>query len=134
DRPADAAAVALVRHLSTADGDLGTVARLAAIDLGIDVVERDRTPSALTVAQLFLHADIDRDLSRAGAGDNGGVATLLVRVGDALATGPGVGGGLTLSRGTPGAALDALAPGEGHLLTPVPLLTQAASAAQAWPS
>ena len=39
DRPADAAAVALVRHLSTADGDLGTVARLAAIDLGIDAAE-----------------------------------------------------------------------------------------------
>ncbi len=134
DRPADAAAVAAVRHLSTADGDLGTVARLAATDLGIDAVERDGSESGLTVAQLFLHADIDRDLSRAGAGDNGGVATLLVRLGDALATGPGVGRVLTLSRGTAGAALDALTPAEGHLLTPVPLLTEAASAAQAWPS
>ena len=134
DRPADAAAVALVRHLSTADGDLGTVARLAAIDLGIDAVERDRTPSGLTVAQLFLHADIDRDLSRAGAGDNGGVATLLVRLGDALAAEPGVGQVLTISRGTARAALDALTPAEGHLLTPVPLLTEAVSAAQAWPS
>jgi glycosyltransferase involved in cell wall biosynthesis len=134
DRPADAAAVALVRHLSTADGDLGTVARLAAIDLGIDVVERDRTPSGLTVAQLFLHADIDRDLSRAGAGDNGGVATLLVRLGDALAAEPGVGQVLTISRGTARAALHGLTPAEGHLLTPVPLLTEAVSAAQAWPS
>ena len=134
DRPADAAAVALVRHLSTADGDLGTVARLAAIDLGIDAVERDAAASGLTVAQLFLHADIDRDLSRAGAGDNGGVATLLVRLGDALAAEPGVGRVLTISRGTARAALDALTPAEGHLLTPVPLLTEAASAAQAWPS
>ena len=134
DRPADAAAVAVVRHLSVADGDLGTVARLAAIDLGIDAAERGEAGPGLTVAQLFLHADIDRDLSRAGAGDNGGVATLLVRLGDALATGPGVGRVLTLSRGTARAALDALTPAEGHLLTPVPLLTEAASAAQAWPS
>jgi glycosyltransferase involved in cell wall biosynthesis len=134
DRPADTAAVAVVRDLGTAEGDLGTVARLAAIDLGIDDAGRGEVGPGLTVAQLFLHADIDRDLSRAGAGDNGGVATLLVRLGDALATGPDVGRVLTLSRGTAGAALDALTPAEGHLLTPVPLLTEAASAAQAWPS
>jgi glycosyltransferase involved in cell wall biosynthesis len=134
DRPADDAAVAVVRHLGTADGDLGSVARLAAIDLGIDAVERGDAGPGLTVAQLFLHADIDRDLSRAGAGDNGGVATLLVRLGDALAAGPRVDRVLTLSRGTPGAALDALAPADGHLLTPVPLLPEATSAAQAWPS
>ncbi|WP_107774673.1 glycosyltransferase [Nocardioides sediminis] len=134
DRPADAAAVAVVRDLSRADDDLGTVARLAAIDLGIDAAERGEAGSGLAVAQLFLHADIDRDLSRAGAGDNGGIATLLVRLGDALATGPGVDRVLTLSRGTARAALDALTPADGHLLTPVPLLTEAASAAQAWPS
>lgn len=134
DRPADAAARAVVRHLATAEGDVGTVARLAAVDLGIDAAERGGAAPGLTVAQLFLHADIDRDLSRAGAGDNGGVATLLVRLGDALATGPEVGRVLTMSRGTPRAALDALAPVDGHLLTPVPLLTEATSAAQAWPS
>lgn len=134
DRPADPAAVAVVRHLRAAAGDLGTVARLAAIDLGIDAVERGSAGPGLTVAQLFLHADIDHDLSRAGAGDNGGVATLLVRLGAALATEPGVGRVLTLSRGTAHAALDGLTAGDGHLLTPVPLLTEAASAAQAWPS
>lgn len=134
DRPTDPAAVAAVRHLSTASGDLGTVARLAAIDLGIDAVARGGAGLGLTVAQLFLHADIDRDLSRAGAGDNGGVATLLARLGDALATEPGVGRVLTLSRGTALDALEALTPAEGHLLTPVPLLTEAASAARAWPS
>ena len=150
DRPSDAAARAVVRELSRPDDDLGTVARLAAIDLGIDLrtdlgtdprtglgidaVEPASARPGLTVAQLFLHADIDRDLSRAGAGDNGGVATLLVRLGDALATEPGVGRVLTLSRGTARAALEALSPAEGHLLTPVPLLTRAVSAAQAWPS
>lgn len=134
DRPADDAAAAAVRHLSTADGDLGNVARLAALDLGIDTVEVGGAGPGLTVAQLFLHADIDRDLSRAGAGDNGGVATLLVRLGDALAAEPGVGRVLTLSRGTARDSLDALAPADGHLLTPVPLLREASSAAQAWPS
>ena len=134
DRPADRAAVALVRDLRTTDDDLGAVARLAAVDLGIDALEPAGAAPGLTVAQLFLHADIDRDLSRAGAGDNGGVATLLVRLGDALATEPDVGRVLTLSRGTARAALASLAPGEGHLLTPVPLLTEAVSAPQAWPS
>jgi len=134
DRTADAAALAVVRDLSAADGDLGTVARLAAIDLGVDAAERGAAGPGLTVAQLFLHADIDRDLSRAGAGDNGGIATLLVRLGDALATEPGIDRVLTISRGTARAAVDALAPAEGHLLTPVPLLTEAPSAAQAWPS
>ena len=133
DRPTDAAAVALVGDLTTADGDLGTVARLAAIDLGIDAADRGVAGPGLTVAQLFLHADIDRDLSRAGAGDNGGVATLLVRLGDALATSPAVGRVLTLSRGSARAALEALAPAEGHQLTPVTLVTEAASAAQARP-
>ena len=134
DRPADPAAVALVRDLGRTDDDLGIVARLAAVDLGIGAVEAAGAAPGLTVAQLFLHADIDRDLSRAGAGDNGGVATLLVRLGDALATEPAVGRVLTLSRGTARAALAALSPAEGHLLTPVPLLTEAASAAEAWPS
>lgn len=142
ERPGDAAAEAVVRDLVSAEGELGTVARLAAIDLGIDLdidrgidaAERGDDGSGLTIAQLFLHADIDRDLTRAGAGDNGGVATLLVRLGDALATGSDVDRVLTLSRGTARAALDGLSPAHGHLLTPVPLLTRAASAAQAWPS
>ena len=38
----------------------------------------------LTVAQLFLHADIDGGLTSAGKGDTGGIATLLVHLGDAL--------------------------------------------------
>jgi glycosyltransferase involved in cell wall biosynthesis len=134
DRPIDPAAVAVVRGLGSADGDLGAVARLAAVDLGIEAPEHGGAGPGLTVAQLFLHADIDRVLSRAGAGDNGGIATLLLQLGDALAASPGVSRVLTLSRGTPRAALDALSPDEGHLLTPVPLLAEAASAAQAWPS
>ena len=43
----------------------------------------------LAVVQLFLHADIDGELSHAGRGDTGGIATLLVHLGDALVTGDG---------------------------------------------
>ncbi len=134
DRPADAAAVAVVRRPQHGRRRPRNRRPARRDRPGHRRRRARRGRPGLTVAQLFLHADIDRDLSRAGAGDNGGVATLLVRLGDALATEPGVGRVLTLSRGTARAALDALTPGEGHLLTPVPLLTEAASAAQAWPS
>ena len=100
DRAPQAATVAVVRDLATADGELGAVARLAAVDLGIDPVERGGAGTGLTVAQLFLHADLDRELSRAGAGDNGGIATMLVRLGDALAAEPGIARVLTMSRGS----------------------------------
>ena len=62
---------------------LSDVARLALFDLR----PASRPASgrqAPAIAQLFLHADIDRHLSQVGAGDNGGIATLLVRLGDAL--------------------------------------------------
>lgn len=120
------------------DPELSAVARLALADLmGAPEAVAPAT-SGLTIAQLFLHADIDRSLSRAGAGDNGGVATLLVRLGDALADLPDVARVLTVSRGTPEAALAAVgevaARPEGHLLTPVPLLQPPLPAAQAWPA
>ena len=38
----------------------------------------------LTVAQLFLHGDVDGTLRHSGQGDTGGIATLLVHLGDAL--------------------------------------------------
>ncbi len=63
-----------------------------------------RAGSGLTVAQLFLHADIDGELSSAGKGDTGGIATLLVHLGNALLeSGAGVERVVTISRGRPGA-------------------------------
>lgn len=56
----------------------------------------------LTVAQLYLHADIDGTLLHAGQGDTGGIATLLVHLGDALLTEGAVDRVLTLSRGNSG--------------------------------
>ncbi|MET0491540.1 MAG: glycosyltransferase [Actinoplanes sp.] len=131
DQAGSPAAAAVVAALTDAEGDLGAVARLAAFDLAPAPPAR---ADGLTVAQLFLHADLDRGLARAGAGDNGGIATLLVRLGDALAAERGIGTVLTLSRGTPRAALEALRPATGHRLAAVPLLMPALSSAEAWPA
>ena len=146
DRSPQPTAVDLIRRLSGAGGrgpeldpELQAVAWLAAVDLGI--VRTATVPSStggLSVAQLFLHADIDRELTRSGIGDNGGVATLLFRLGAALAEDPQVGRVLTLSRGSASASAAALSDPDGrrsgHLLSPVPLLQAPASAAQAWPT
>lgn len=133
DRLDDPTVRDLVCGLSTERGDVGAVARLSAHDLALDGVAPPERGPGLTVAQLFLHADIDRGLSRAGAGDTGGIATLLVRLGDALAGEAGVGRVLTLSRGSSKAALHALAPTPGHQLVPVPLLWPSFDATDAWP-
>lgn len=153
DRADSRVSADLLRRLAQSDGELAGVARLAAFDLrfralhGADadvtamrrgarstrVAEKDDQPG-LTVAQLFLHADLDRELSRAGAGDNGGIATMLVRLGDALAAEPGISRVLTMSRGSVDAAVDALTdPASGHVLAPIPLMAEPTDSANAWP-
>ncbi|SDT36319.1 Glycosyltransferase involved in cell wall bisynthesis [Actinoplanes derwentensis] len=135
DRPGDREAVRVIESLWAAGGDLGAVVRLAAVDLGLAAGSAPAGGApGLRVAQLFLHADIDRQLSRAGAGDNGGVATLLVRLGDELAAQPGAGRVLTISRGTPESALAALTRDEKHVLAAVPMPGPAVNAADAWPA
>jgi len=89
DFPATDANVAVVTDLARGDDDLADVARLALLDLTVPAYPRAPWSSGQTVAQLFLHADIDRELSQVGSGDNGGIATLLVRLGDALVAGGG---------------------------------------------
>jgi hypothetical protein len=98
DRDRQPEAMELIRRWSGAfgggedlDPQLRAVAQLAAIDLGI-IRTAPIPASGLTVAQLFLHADIDLELTRSGVGDNGGVATLLLRLGAALAEDPQVSG------------------------------------------
>ncbi|MET2010348.1 glycosyltransferase [Microbacterium chocolatum] len=135
--------------LVDAGGRLGDVARLALIDLDPPPAAAPR--EGLTVAQLFLHADIDPSLSSAGAGDNGGIATLLVRLGDALLSaedgpaddaGAGLGGAgvtrvLTLSRGSVQAAggdlLAVAGTASGHVYGRVPLGPASTGSAAAWP-
>jgi glycosyltransferase involved in cell wall biosynthesis len=136
---------ALPEGLAFAEGELGAVARLAALDLdlartiggGFEQQSGRRPERGVRVAQLFLHADIDRELTRSGMGDNGGVATLLLRLGDALAATAQVSRVLTLSRGTAAASvaeLTRLEAGPAHQLSTVPLLRPPTGGTQAWPA
>ncbi|WP_330474762.1 glycosyltransferase [Terrabacter sp. C0L_2] len=158
DRSAEPLLVALTRSV----GPLARTARLALHDLSS--VQRGSSPTrpratatpptapgraGLTIAQLFLHSDIDGQLNHSGQGDTGGIATLLVHLGDALLRQPGVGRVITISGGTPdpahfpvgrGAAPLAgqsppsglLAP--GHHYAHVPRLGAPLGVAQAWPT
>ncbi|GAA2180357.1 hypothetical protein GCM10009847_17930 [Leucobacter tardus] len=56
---------------------------------------------ALTIAQSFMQGEIDPDLRNSGSGSTGGIATLLVGLGDALCTTAAQGSAhvLTISRG-----------------------------------
>ncbi|BDZ46916.1 glycosyltransferase [Naasia aerilata] len=139
-RPGTRGVEAALLELAVADDELADVARLALVDL--QTAARPVLPSAdgLTVAQLFLHADIDAELRSAGAGDNGGIATLLVRLGNALVAerdGESVSRVLTMSRGSVLEAMDDLSrigdTPTGHVFGRVPLLTDAPQQAAAWP-
>ncbi|WP_241979120.1 MULTISPECIES: glycosyltransferase [Cryobacterium] len=152
DQGPNEASIRIVSDLSQGSGVLADVARLALIDLTVPAYPRPPWSQGLTVAQLFLHADIDRELSQVGAGDNGGIATLLVRLGDALvsaggsgsrsSSGSGAGGGsvervLTLSRGSFAEALTSLSEVGStlaeHAFATVPFLGEPVASVDAWP-
>lgn len=139
ERAADDDLLAVLDRLTAEGGMLGDVARLALVDLDPTAAIGRDDGVGLTVAQLFLHADIDPGLSAAGSGDNGGIATLLVRLGDALAADPdsGVCRVLTLSRGSVRQAMADLeslrTAGEGHVYGRIPLLRDPMPSADAWP-
>ncbi|MBP2457177.1 glycosyltransferase involved in cell wall biosynthesis [Clavibacter michiganensis] len=167
DRPAGEAIAALVADIARGDDEVAAVARLAVLDIARHDGDHGShaAPAArpgLTVVQLFLHADIDAGLTHVGAGDNGGIATLLVRLGDALvapvapaaepgadahAHAPGAVAGaaadrpvdrvITLSRGTPDQALGSLARvtagDDGHVFAHIPMLGGPRSLPEAWP-
>ena len=124
---------------ASADSYLADVARLSLVDVSISA--SSSTAPGLTVAQLFLHADIDADLSQVGSGDNGGIATLLVRLGDALIATPDASASvervITLSRGTAADAVASVseiaAAGSGHVYGRVPTLSEPIQSASAWP-
>ncbi|QWL27316.1 glycosyltransferase [Rathayibacter toxicus] len=120
----------LLSRLAQEEGQLGPVARLA---LG-DLAPARPMETGPTIAQLFLHADIDGTLTQVGAGDNGGIATLLVRLGDALTEIEGLDRVLTMSRGAAADAERALAtmPVSGQVFAPVPFSGPPASLPEAW--
>jgi hypothetical protein len=162
DRAGQRDVIDLVTRLASGTGYLADVARLALVDLTAHPAERAPWQTGLTVAQMFLHADIDSELTRAGSGDNGGIATLLVRLGDALTSAPMPAGyrspGLssadvamlnrhdednrvqrviTLSRGSAEEAFDSLAQAgstvRGHSYASVALLSDPVASSDAWP-
>ncbi len=136
--------VAILSELAASNGYLSDVAHLSLVDLAAEPLVRSGASDQLTIAQLFLHADIDADLSQAGSGDNGGIATLLVRLGDALVDGRAdsetdgrVKRVVTMSRGTAQRALasvfDIGASDSGHVYGSIPLLSDPVQSANAWP-
>ncbi len=58
-----------------------------------------RARKGLRIAQVHLGATLDAQLSRAGAGATGGIATLLVKLGTALAASDGIAEVVTIGRG-----------------------------------
>lgn len=148
EREADSEIAAIVSSLASGEGYLADAARLAVVDLTSRPAERAPWQDGLTVAQLFLHADIDPQLTRAGSGDNGGIATLLVRLGDAMVASAdsetrsigeraAVQRVLTLSRGSSAEALESVfqvgSTVTGHSYASVPLLSEPVASAAAWP-
>ena len=140
-RRGDREIVAVLDNLARSEGYLADVARLSLVDLTPESTRSRDSSHGLTIAQLFLHADLDAGLTLAGSGDNGGIATLLVRLGDALVAGenasPRVDRVITLSRGSVADALQSvvdIGAGEwGHDYGRVPLLSEPVQSASAWP-
>ena len=135
-RSASRQAEAALLELSLGADLLADVARLALLDLQPTRVGTAAPSSGFTVAQLFLHADIDAELSSAGAGDTGGVATLLVRLGNALAAQTDSTRVLTMSRGTVPASLSDLsrigADSTGHVFGRIAIVGEPPQQANAW--
>ena len=106
DRGGAGSRATLVGLAASADEQVAPQAVLALLDASPQRPPSGERAPGLAVAQLFLHADLDPGLTRAGVGDTGGIASLLVLLGEALSGLPDVAKVLTLSRG---AGTDALA-------------------------
>jgi len=92
---------AAMRRLAAGDDEVGTHATLAVCDRARAAAVGGRTSgSGLRIAQLTMAAGLDGQLSLGGRGDTGGVASLLVSLGEALASRPEIDHVLTIGRGT----------------------------------
>lgn len=90
-----------LKRLAKADDLIGLHAEMALSDLATaKAPSTPRSDAGLRIAQLVLTAGLDGQLSRGGLGDTGGVASLLVSLGEALAHHPDVDHVLTIGRGT----------------------------------
>ena len=126
-----------VEALARGDGPAAEAARLALLDRELRATPR--TPAGdgvVRVAQVHLGGRLDRALTHAGEGDTGGIATLLVQLGDALARDPRVEAVTTIGHGPAADAIAALeAAGRPHAVMPVPLGGgEGSSFADPWPA
>ncbi len=92
---------AALRRLAAHDDEVGAHATLAVCDRARSAAVGGRASgSGLRIAQLTMAAGLDGQLSLGGRGDTGGVASLLVSLGEALACRPEIDHVLTIGRGT----------------------------------
>lgn len=100
ERPSPQGQSTLAR-LSCIDDLIGLHAALALRDLETSKASPAKCDNTgLRIAQLVLTTGLDGQLSRGGLGDTGGVASLLVSLGEGLARRPEVDRVLTIGRGT----------------------------------
>ena len=95
-----AGAEPILRTLAMVDDELGLNAALALDELDSQRCSRPlrRSSHGLHIAQLTMTGELDRGLSSGGKGDTGGVASLIVSLGEALARRPEVDRVLTIGR------------------------------------
>lgn len=93
----------LLRRLAMTDDAVGAGALLALIDRTRDDGDRRGGPAdrpGLRIAQVVFHADVGGESDRMGAGDNGGLATLVRQVADAFVSRDDVIQVTTITRGS----------------------------------
>jgi len=147
DRPGvDAKGHDVLAALAAGDDPAGDTARLALVDRQLQEAPVAGGPEdALRLVQVHLGGRLDRFLAHAGEGDTGGIATLLVQLGDALAADPRIAAVTTIGRGTAAEALASLdevdpasavgAADSGHAVVAAALQAhESASFASAWPA
>lgn len=91
-----------IDRLAGGQGRVADAVRLAMSDVA--TLRPGYRPKGVIVAQIHLGAQLDPQLKRSGVGDTGGVATLLVKLGSALADTPGIDRVVTIGRGSPPSA------------------------------
>ena len=150
DEPIEARTAAIAALGDRPGRDRGALARIAGGDdaaadaahLGLldhrlrEARAGDPPPDQLRIAQVHLGGRLDRTLVHAGEGDTGGIATLLVQLGDALAADPRIAAVTTIGRGSAGEAMASLAvANRSHAVIAAPLGPhEGASFAGEWPA
>ncbi len=138
-----------IAALARGDDRVAEAVRLAEFDRSLrllDVKGRPPAPAtgskspgeapAVRVAQVHLGAVLDPELLHSGVGDTGGLATLLVKLGRALAATPGIAEVVTIGRGTVSDVLDADRRSDGAIrFAPVGLEPEAGTGfGDSWPA